>query len=187
MASGTRRADVRKRAVRRDRPRTRTAVGGTDLRIRSFAVNNRRRAFEFVIGGNRHAFPFAKASPAPTPDDPVVSAVIDPEVANNGVIYTLASGEEGFIYSPQVLEYNRDPDLLREYMLYNLTIQAQGATAKSPLSKREIMRRLRTSASQLYRLLDQANYTKSIDQMVALLQVLDCDVQISVTRPKRNA
>jgi hypothetical protein len=125
-----------------------------------------------------------KASPAPTPDDPVISAFIDPEVANNGLIYTLASGAEGFIYSAQVLEYNRDPDLLKEYMLQNLTTQAQDAIAKSPLSKREIIRRLRTSASQLYRLLDQANYTKSIDQMVALLQALDCTVTLSISQPK---
>ena len=32
------------------------------------------------------------------------------------------------------------------------------------------------TVTQLYRLLDQTNYEKSIDQLVFLLQILDCDV-----------
>jgi hypothetical protein len=52
--------------------------------------------------------------------------------------------------------------------------------ARSPLSKREIVRRLGTSAAQLYRLLDQTNYRKSVDQLLALLQVLNCDVDLVV-------
>lgn len=53
----------------------------------------------------------------------------------------------------------------------------------SPLSKREIIRRLGTSATQFYRLLDQKNYQKSVDQLLSLLHVLDCDVDLLV-RPK---
>jgi hypothetical protein len=56
------------------------------------------------------------------------------------------------------LEYNRDPNYLRDLMLYKLTIEAQRRIAGSPLSKREIIRRLGTSTTQLYRLLDQTNY-----------------------------
>ena len=43
--------------------------------------------------------------------------------------------------------------------------------------------RLGTSATQFYRLLDQTNYRKSVDQLVSLLQILDCDVRL-VVRPK---
>jgi len=39
---------------------------------------------------------------------------------------------------------------------------------------------LRTSATQLYRLLDQTNYRKSVDQLLSLLHVLDCDVDLLV-------
>jgi len=53
---------------------------------------------------------------------------------------------------------------------------------ESPLSKREIIRRLGTSAAQLYRLLDQTNYRKTVDQLVALLQVLNCEVDLIVRR-----
>jgi hypothetical protein len=42
------------------------------------------------------------------------------------------------------------------------------------------MRRLGTSATPLYRLLDQTNYKKSLDQLVSLLQLLECDVDLMV-------
>ena len=50
----------------------------------------------------------------------------------------------------------------------------------SEFSNREIIRRLGTSASQYYRLLDQTNYTKSIGQLLALLEVLECEVEFIV-------
>jgi hypothetical protein len=52
--------------------------------------------------------------------------------------------------------------------------------AAGSLSKRELCRRLGTSATQLYRLLDQTNYGKSIDQVLRLLRALDCDVDLVV-------
>ena len=43
-----------------------------------------------------------------------------------------------------------------------------------------VIRRLGTSATQFYCLLEQTNYRKSIDQLLSLLQVLDCDVEVVV-------
>jgi hypothetical protein len=57
---------------------------------------------------------------------------------------------------------------------------AQAPLAATPLARREIIQRLGTSPSQLYRLLDQTNYRKSVDQLLRLLKVLDCDVQLVV-------
>ncbi len=82
----------------------------------------------------------------------------------------------------QVLEYNQDPRYLRDMLLYKLTVEAQKQVEASPLSKREIIRRLGTSATQFYRLLDQTNYRKSIDQILLLLHVLECDVDLVVRR-----
>ena len=92
----------------------------------------------------------------------------------------LASGKEGTVHSEQVLEYNQDPSYLRDALLYKLTIEAQKRVTASPLSKREMIRRLGTSATQFYRLLDQKNYRKSVDQLLSLLHVLDCDVDLLV-------
>ena len=68
----------------------------------------------------------------------------------------------------------------RDALLYRLTIEAQKRLQANPLSKREIIRRLGTSAAQFYRLLDQTNYRKTIDQMLSLLHVLDCSVDLVV-------
>ena len=90
------------------------------------------------------------------------------------------SGDEGSIHIDSILEYNEDPRYLSDLLLYQLTLEARKRLEESSLSKREIMRRLGTSAAQFYRLIDQANYRKSIKQVVELLHVLGYEVEFSV-------
>ncbi|MEX2124522.1 MAG: hypothetical protein WD795_11575 [Woeseia sp.] len=111
---------------------------------------------------------------------------MDKELAREGFTYVLGSGKEGTVHIEQVLEYNLDPAHLRDALLYQLTLEARNRVEASPLSKREIIRRLGTSATQLYRLMDQTNYRKSIDQLLRLLHILDCDVEL-VVRQKPGA
>jgi len=153
------------------------------LRIRSVRINNRRKAFEVRTSKQRLLLPFAKVHPRPTAADPPVRAFVDKEIGSEGFGYVLNSGREGTAHIEQVLEYNKDPDHLRDQLLYRLTLEAQKRVSASPLSRRELIRRLGTSATQFYRLLDQTNYRKSVDQLVSLLQILDCDVKL-VVRPK---
>ena len=150
------------------------------MKIRSVKANNRRKAFEVQAGSKRLAFPFLKLDIQPTADDPIRNVYVDKELGSEGFTYSLQSGQLGSVHIEQVLEYNKDPDHLRDLLLYRLTIEAQKRLAETPLAKREIIRRLGTSPTQLYRLLDQTNYSKSIDQMLRLLQVLDCDVDLVV-------
>ena len=135
------------------------------------------------------SFPYSKAEPRPSAKDQIVTVRVDRELAGEGFTYVLESGKEGTVHSEQVLEYNQDPNYLRDAMLYKLTIEVQKRVKASILSKREIIRRLGTSATQLYRLLDQTNYSKSIDQLLSLLHVLDCevDLQVRVKSSSRNA
>jgi hypothetical protein len=151
------------------------------MKIRSVKLNNRKRAFEVVTYSKVLLFPYAKAEPAPGANDPVIQAVVDKELAREGFVFTLESGREGTIHIEQVLEYNQDPAYLRDVLLYRLTLEAKKRVETSPLSKREIIRRLGTSATQFYRLIDQTNYRKSVDQVLNLLHVLDCDVDLVVT------
>ena len=78
------------------------------------------------------------------------------------------------------LEYNRDPGHVAEVLVHELTVEAGKRVDASGLSRRELARRLGTSVPQLYRLLDPANTRKSFVQLVALLDVLDCEVQVTV-------
>ena len=161
------------------------------MKIRAVIGNNRKKAFEVKTSTRTLVFPYAKVVPQPTARDPLERVFVDQELDQEGFTYVLTSGREGTVHLEQVLEFNQDPGYLRDALLYKLTIEAQNRVQASPLSKREIIRRLGTSATQLYPLLDQTNYRKSIDQLLFLLHVLDCDVNLIVrahrARPGRAA
>ena len=70
-------------------------------------------------------FPFSKASPAPTTEDPVAELSVDPEAGREAFTYVLHSGRTGIVHVEQVLEYNQDPTYLRDLLLYRLTLEAQ--------------------------------------------------------------
>ncbi len=150
------------------------------MKIRSVVLNNRKKAFEVRTARKVYLYPYAKADPAPGAAEPVVEVFVDPELGREAFTYRVSSGREGSVHVEQVLEYNQDPSYLRNLLLYRLTIEAQKYLDRSPLSKREIIRRLGTSPAQFYRLLDPANDRKSIDKVLDLLHVLDCDVDLVV-------
>ena len=156
------------------------SVERRQLKIRSVKLNNRKKAFEVKASNRSLQFPYSKLDPEPSGDDPLVEVYADKELGGEGFTYVLKSGTSGTVHIEQVLEYNQDPWYQRDAILYKLTVEAQKRLEKSALSKREIIRRLGTSATQFYRLLDQTNYQKSIDQLLSLLHVLDCDVDLTI-------
>lgn len=160
------------------------------MKIQSVRCNNRKKAFQVKVSKGILSFPYSKVEPRPSTKDPIVTVRVDRELGGEGFTYVLESGKEGTVHNEQVLEYNQDPHYLRDALLYKLTIEAQKRVKDSPLSKREIIRRLVTSATQFYRLLDQTNSSKSIDQLLSLLHVLDCEVDLRVrvkTSPRKAA
>ena len=150
------------------------------MKIVSVRSNNRKKAFEVKVGGRSLDFPYSKADPRPAAGDPVRRVFVDRELGREGFTYLLKSGRTGTVHAEQVLEYNQDPAHLRDLLLYRLTIEAQKRVAASRLSRREMIRRLGTSPAQFYRLLDQTNDRKSVDALLSLLQVLDCEVDLVV-------
>ena len=154
------------------------------MKIQSVSLNNRKKAFQVKTSKQTFQLPYSKVDLQPSSTDPIVRVFVDKEIGSEGFTYLLKSGKEGTVHSEQVLAYNQDPRYLRDAVLYKLTVEAQKRVEASALSKREIIRRLGTSATQFYRLLDQTNYSKSVDQVLSLLHVLDCDVELLV-RAKR--
>jgi hypothetical protein len=143
-------------------------------------VDNRRREWVLETSRGELSYPFAKCDPEPTPSDRVVEYSIDDELGREAVTYMLQSGRVGFVHSDMALDYNREPAYMRDLLLHQLTVEALANLEASRLPKREILRRLGTSAAQLYRLLDPTNYTKSVDSMLELLSVLGCEVELTV-------
>jgi hypothetical protein len=153
------------------------------VKIRSVSANNRKRAFEVRAGRAVYDFPYARSDPRPGAADRVADVHVDDELGREGFTYVLESGREGSVHLDSVLEYNRDPAHMADLLLHRLTVEARRHMETTGLSKREIVRRLGTSPSQLYRLLDPANRRKSLRQMVALLSILGCGVEVEVTDP----
>lgn len=152
------------------------------LRVR---LDNRRHAFQVVTRRATFEFPYALTNPKPSPDNPVRDVRVDPELGDEGFTYVLASGDEGSVHVDHVLAHHEDPAYVREQLLYRLSLEAERALAESGMSKRAVARSLRTSQSQLARLLDARNHAKSVDRMLALLGVLGRNVRVDVTRRKR--
>jgi hypothetical protein len=157
------------------------------VKIRSIIANERRRQLEFTVwSGRMYPYPYAKLRPRPITKDRIVEVRVDKELGKEAVTYVLASGAEGSVHIEQALEYNEDPGYMAELLVHRLTVEARRRADGSPLGRRELARRLGTSVAQLYRLLDPANTTKSLGQLVSLLHVLDCDVQL-VVKPRTAA
>ena len=155
------------------------------MKIKNVIANNRKKAFELEIDGKHLIFPYANLRLKPDTNNRVADARVDPELGNEAFTYKLDNDDEDTIHVDQVLEYNKDPGYLRDMLLYKLTMEAQKRLKTGGLSHREITRRLGTSASQFYRLLDQTNYKKSVDQMLSLLSILSCEVDF-IVRPDKS-
>lgn len=150
------------------------------MKIKRVTANNRRRLFEIETKDRALPFPYAKAQPEPTTDDPIVELFVDPELAREAFTYVLASGAEGSVHIDWVLDHNEDPAYLADLLVHRLTVEAVKRFETSPLSAREIARLLHTSPTQLYRLIDTTNYTKSAKQLFTLLHALGCEVEFTI-------
>lgn len=150
------------------------------MKIKAVRANNRKRTFEVALNQGVLEFPYAKADPAPSVGDAISRVFVDDELGGEGFTYVLKSGAEGSVHVDSVLEYNEDPKYMRDLLLYNLTVEARACMQASGLSQNEVLRRTKTSASQLSRLLDVTNRTKSLDKMVVLLAALGCEVDFTI-------
>lgn len=156
------------------------------MKIAAVNANNRRRAFEVDTRQGSYRMPYAALDPAPSRDDRVRAVRVDPELGKEGFTYLLESGREGSVHLDSVLAYNDDPGHAAELVLYELSLEAGRRFERSALSVRELARRLGTSQAQLYRLLDARNTQKSLRQVLALLHVLGCAVEVRVKPRSRR-
>lgn len=151
------------------------------MKIKSFAVNNHKKCFEINLKGQELELPFSELQLKPSIHDKIAKIYIDPELGNQALTYVLQSGQEDTIHMDDFLAYNRDPDYMRMWTLHNLTCFAVNIVKKSGVRKRELIRRMKCSPTQLYRLLDTACYGKTVDQMIKLILCLGYELE---WRPK---
>lgn len=152
------------------------------MKIKNVVLNNRKKTIEIETPKGWLSLPFAKLDLKPTPKDKITKIFVDSDLASRCVTYRLASGKEDSVHLDSFLNYNQDPDYLRDLLLHKLTCQALELFEKSNLTKNEICRRLKTSPSQLKRLFDPSNYKKSLDEVMRLLAVLGYNIELKLSK-----
>ena len=151
------------------------------MKISRVTINNRRK--EFLIAtraGATYSYPYVEAQPTPNSENRIAEVFVDKELGSEAITFVLDSGDEGSIHVEQILEYNEDPGYMADLLTHKLTLEARKRIESCDLSRRQLAKRLKTSVPQLYRLLDPANSSKSINQLVTLLHVLNCKVDLVV-------
>jgi hypothetical protein len=146
------------------------------MKIKRVLAHPKKSAFIVQVAKRSYEVPYSTLDVTPSLKDPVVSVCVDKDLGGLGFSYTLQSGKADTMLLEQVLEMHHDPEVARKRALYDLTCLAQDITRRSKLSKRAIARRLGCTPTNLYRLLDQTFYGKTIDQMVKLLSVLGVEL-----------
>ena len=157
------------------------------MKIKSAAINNHRKCFEVETAKGKFHLPFSKASLVPSAANKIAKVYVDKELGSEAITYALESGEDNSIPLDAFLDYNRDPEYLAKLLLHRLTLDALDRIKTSKLSRRELARKLSTSPAQLYRLLDPANQTKTLDQMIKLLAALGYGLEYKIVRDKASA
>ena len=152
------------------------------MKIRRVTYNNSKKKFEILTYRGTYKFPYKRLEIRPSSTNLVTDVYVDKELGNEAFTYVLESGDEGSVHIDSVLEYNQDPSYMSDLFLYRLTVEAQKRLEGSSLSKKELSRSLGISEDQLGRLLDGTNYKKSLRQMLALLYLLDYEVDIVVRK-----
>jgi hypothetical protein len=150
------------------------------VKIQAVEANNRRKAFELRTARGVFTYPYAKLPVPPTSEDRVVEVYADPDTGREAFTYRLESGAEDTVHLDAVLEYHQDPAYWNEVLVHRLAVEARKALEQSDLAKREVARRLGTSPSQLYRLLDPSRSGKSAGQLLAILHLLGREVDVVV-------
>lgn len=152
------------------------------MAIKRVFTNNHKKAFVVETRQGVYEFPFSQLSIRPTASNPVVIVYADPAIGKQGFSYELKSGRGDTVLLDQILFFNRDPEILRRQLLFKLSCDAVELVESSGLTKRALARRMGIKPAQLYRLLDQSFYRKTIDQMLRLLAALGHDVEVKIRR-----
>ena len=151
------------------------------MKIKSVKANNRKRAFEVVVrNGREFTFPYSQLSVKPSPENKISEVAPDKDIGNEGFTYVLQSGETDTVHIDHVLHYVQEPGYVRDLTARYMSIRARNLVESGEVSKNEILRRLKTSASQLDRMLDPSTTTTSIDKLLELLVACECRVELTL-------
>lgn len=103
----------------------------------------------------------------------VTEAAPDIEVGNHSFYFILENEHKDYVPFDQPLHIVQNPDYVLEETLYQMTRNINKFVVHSRVSKRQLARLLKTSVSQLNRILDPVNYKKDITRLIEIASLLN--------------
>src|SRR3990167_7141390 len=111
--------------------------------------------------------------------DTVIESGPDPEVGFHSFYFKLENGKIDYVVNDQPLHIVQNPDYVKHMTLFEMTKQLNILIKETKTPKRELARRLRTSMSQLLRLLDTTNYKKELSRLIEIAAMLNYEFKWS--------
>ena len=105
----------------------------------------------------------------------VIDAGPDKEVGHHSFYFVLENGKKDYVPFDQPLYISNNPDYMRQELMFELTMKIQYMIENAGISKRELARSLKTSVTQINRLLDQTNYNKDLSRLIQIAALLNYD------------
>jgi predicted XRE-type DNA-binding protein len=151
------------------------------MKIRSVKANNHKRAFVVtVFNGKEFVFPYTQLNIKPDSGNRIAKVEVDRELGKEGFTYTLESGDCDTVHIDHVLHFVNEPEYVRDLFRHRMSIAAKRLIGKRGVAKKEILRRLETSPSQLDRLINPKNTRSSLDSLLKLMVACDCKLDLVV-------
>ena len=151
------------------------------MKIRTVKANNKKHAFEVtVFNGQEFDFPYSQLTLKPSSTNRIREVAIDRELGKEAFTYTLESGDCDSVHIDHVLHFVNEPEYVHELLRHNLSLTANRLVAEGNVAKKELLRRLKTSPSQLDRLIDPSNTKTSIGRLLTLIVACEGKIDFSV-------
>lgn len=128
------------------------------------------------------SFPLNKLSKDFSHWNNIEKIYIDHELGSEAITLININGDEESIHIDNFLEQSSDPDFFRNLLLYNLTVELGNIVERENTIKSHISKVLCTSTTQIYRILDTKNYTKTIDQVIKFLAALGYGIDFKIVK-----
>ena len=152
------------------------------MKIIDVENNNRTKRITISTKNGDLILPYAKLRLIPNKDNRISEIFVDPELANRAITYLLEDGQEDSVHMDAFLEFEQDPDHTRDMALHNMTLDALEKFEESDYTKSDLAQMLKTSRSQVNRLLDPSNYDKSLDEVLRLIGALGFEVSFKTKK-----
>ncbi len=157
------------------------------MKIGSVRAVPQARYFEVETPRGHLRVPYSRVVPRPTGKDRVARVLVENQPGLEGFHFFLSKGRVGWVSIDSVLKEHLDPAHTADLLASQLAAEARKRLAKVPLFHADVCRQLAVSAEQLNSLVEPGKGHRSLRQLLFLVSVLGCQVELRLSNSARRA